>query len=193
MNDLHRVSKLKKISKSKIAATYALALYEAAAEKKAVAKVYDDVRKLQAEISEDADFIKYFANPVWNRDSKKETLNAVAAKMKLSSESRNCLDIIADNERLPELKEILQEFIHLYHQKNNIAEVEVQSAQALSVAQVKKLEASLEKLLKQKVLVSYLVKPEVLGGLKVKYGSNMIDDTLLGKLNRLEQVMKGGQ
>lgn len=117
MNDLHRVSKLKKISKSKIAATYALALYEAAAEKKAVAKVYDDVRKLQAEISEDADFIKYFANPVWNRDSKKETLNAVAAKMKLSSESRNCLDIIADNERLPELKEILQEFIHLYHQK----------------------------------------------------------------------------
>ena len=101
MNDLHRVSKLKKISKSKIAATYALALYEAAAEKKAVAKVYDDVRKLQAEISEDADFIKYFANPVWNRDSKKETLNAVAAKMKLSSESRNCLDIIADNERLP--------------------------------------------------------------------------------------------
>ena len=66
-------------------------------------------------------------------------------------------------------------------------------AQALSAAQVKKLEASLEKLLKQKVLVSYLVKPEVLGGLKVKYGSNMIDDTLLGKLNRLEQVMKGGQ
>ena len=45
------MSKLKKISKSKIAATYALALYEAAAEKKAVAKVYDDVRKLQAEIS----------------------------------------------------------------------------------------------------------------------------------------------
>ena len=87
----------------------------------------------------------------------------------------------------------MQEFIHLYHQKNNIAEVEVQSAQALSAAQVKKLEASLEKLLKQKVLVSYLVKPEVLGGLKVKYGSNMIDDTLLGKLNRLEQVMKGGQ
>ena len=103
------------------------------------------------------------------------------------------LDIVVDNERWNVIREILQEFVHLYHQKNNIAEVEVQSAVELSTAQAKKLESALENLLKQKVLVSYLVKPEVLGGLKVKYGSKMIDDTLLGKLNRMEQVMKGGQ
>ena len=51
------MSELKKVSKSKIATTYALALYEAAADKKAVSKVYDDIKKLQAEISKDADFI----------------------------------------------------------------------------------------------------------------------------------------
>ena len=45
----------------------------------------------------------------------------------------------------------------------------------------------------KKVLVSYLVKPEIIGGLKVKYGSNMVDDSILGKLNRIEQAMKGGQ
>ena len=111
LNDLRRVSKLRKISKSKIAAVYALALYEAAAERKATAKVYEDVKKLQAEISENADFIRYFANPVWNREAKKDALNAVADKMKFSPESRNCLDVLADNERLPELKEILREFV----------------------------------------------------------------------------------
>ena len=184
---------MKKISKSKIAVTYALALFEAASEKKAVAKVYDDVKKLQAEMDHDAALVKYFANPLWNREAKKDALAAVAKKMKLSAESLNCLDIVVDNERWNVIREILQEFVHLYHQKNNIAEVEVQSAVELSTTQAKKLESVLENLLKQKVLVSYLVKPEVLGGLKVKYGSKMIDDTLLGKLNRMEQVMKGGQ
>jgi len=187
------VSELKKVSKTKIAATYALALYEVAAAKKAVNKVCDDIKKLQLEISKDANFIKYLANPLWGNEAKIEALHAVSKKMNLGLEIQNCLNIIAENGRFAELKEILQEFVHIYHQKNNVIEVEVQSAQSLSSTQAKKLEVTLEKKLNQKVLVSYVVKPEIIGGLKVKYGSNMIDDSILGKLNRIEQVMKGGQ
>ncbi len=187
------MSELKKVSKSKIAATYALALYEVAAGKKAVDKVYNDIKKLQTEISKDGDFIKYFANPLWGNEGKLDALHSVSKKMKLGVKTQNCLDVIVENGRFAELKEILQEFVHIYHQKNNVVEVEVQSAQSLSSAQAKKLEATLEKKLNQKVLVSYLVKPEIIGGLKVKYGSNMIDDSILGKLSRIEQVMKGGQ
>ena len=69
----------------------------------------------------------------------------------------------------------------------------MQSAQILSAVQMKRLEAILEKNLNKKVLFSYLVKPEIIGGLKVKYSSNMVDDSILGKLNRIEQIMKGGQ
>lgn len=184
---------MKKASKSKIAITYALALYEAAEETNAVAKVYEDVKKLNAEIGKDSDFVKYFANPIWNHQSKIEALKAIAATMKLGTESRNCLDIIAENNRFADLGAILNEFIHIYHQKNNMAEVEIQSAKALNAVQTKKLEKVLEKLLAQKIIAKYQVRPEVLGGLKIKYGSQMLDDTIEGKLNRLEQVMKGGQ
>ena len=184
---------MKKVSKSKIATTYALALYEAAADKKAVSKVYDDIKKLQAEISIDTYFIKCFANPLWPSESKIDALQTISSKMKFVAETRNCLKIIIEIGRFAEFSEILQEFVHIYHQKNNILEVEVQSAQNLSSAQAKRLEAILEKNLNKKVLVSYLVKPEIIGGLKVKYGSNMVDDSILGKLNRIEQAMKGGQ
>lgn len=184
---------MKKVSKSKIATTYALALYEAAADKKAVGKVYDDIKKLQVEISKDTDFIKYFANPLWANEAKVDALQTISSKMKFVSETQNCLKVIIENGRFAEFGEILQEFVHIYHQKNNIIEVEVQSAQNLSAVQMKRLEAILEKNLNKKVLVSYLVKPEIIGGLKVKYGSNMVDDSILGKLNRIEQIMKGGQ
>lgn len=48
-------------------------------------------------------------------------------------------------------------------------------------------------MLSQKVVVNYEICPEILGGLIVKFGSSMIDDSIRGKLNRLEIMMKGGQ
>ena len=137
--------------------------------------------------------VKYLANPVWNLDSKREALSEVARKLKLDKETLNCLDIVAANGRFGELLPILEEFQHIWYRKNGYVEVSVQSAQALSNAQEKSLTANLEKMLSKKVVVNYEICPEILGGLIVKFGSSMIDDSIRGKLNRLEIMMKGGQ
>ena len=184
---------VKKDPKSKIASVYALALYEAAEDKKAVARVSEDMASLLAVIREDRDILKYLANPVWDNGGKKEALKEISKKLKLSPETLSCLDIIADNGRFGELELILEEFRHLNYRKNGIIEVEVQSVKALSSAQDKKLKSSLEKMLSGKIVVNYEIRPELLGGLVVKFNSNMIDDSLKGKLNRLELIMKGGQ
>ena len=184
---------MKKDSKTKIASVYAQSLYEAAESKDAVKRVCDDVNVLLKVISEEKDFIKLFSNPLWEADSKKSALRDVAVKLKLSKETLNCLDIVIDNNRCAELKMILENFVHLYYQKQNIAEVEVASVKCLSAAQDKKLVSVLEAKLGKKVVVNYVLNPELLGGLRVKYGSDMIDDSVLGKLNRFEIMMKGGQ
>lgn len=92
-----------------------------------------------------------------------------------------------------ELPQILEAFRHVYYIRHDIAEVEVGTVRELSAAQDKKLRANLEKMLSRKVVVKYEIKPELLGGLVIKFNSNMIDDSLKSKLNRLELVMKGGQ
>ena len=100
---------------------------------------------------------------------------------------------MAANGRFGELLPILEEFQHIWYRKNGYVEASVQSAQALSNAQEKSLTANLEKMLSKKVVVNYEICPEILGGLIVKFGSSMIDDSIRGKLNRLEIMMKGGQ
>ena len=178
---------MKKRSKSKIASIYAIALYEAAVEKKALAKVQKDVALLLAETKALPDFVKFFANPIIEIQDKKDTLKQIAGKLKLNPETLSCLDILAENGRFSEFELILEEFVHYANKQAGIAVKE------LNPAQSKKLEGALEKMLNQKVLVNYEVCPEILGGLQIKFGSNMIDDTILAKLNRLEQIMKGGQ
>ena len=166
---------MKKVSKSKIISTYASSLYQAAEETKKVDKVLKDVDSLL------------------EADSKRSAIAEIAKKLKLTNEIKSCLDILADNGRMSELSGILGEFKHIYYQQHNIEEVEVLTVKPLSVAQDKKLKTLLEKKLAKKVLLSYTIKPELLGGLVVKYGSSMIDDSIAGKLTRLEIIMKGGQ
>lgn len=83
-------------------------------------------------------------------------MRQVAEKLKLSKETLRCLDIVADNHRFGELLLILQEFVHIYYQRNNMQEVEVESVKELSAAQDKKLQANLEKVLGKKL--SFLIK-----------------------------------
>lgn len=182
---------MKKISKAKIAATYANALYQAAVEKNNLERVFADVRKLLPLVEADPEFAAYMANPLWLDKDKADVLRQVAAKTGMDSETFRCLEVISENRRFAELSEILKAFEHIYYQKKNIIEVEVDSVKPLSAAQDKKLRANLEKSLGRNVAVAYAIKPEILGGLRVRFGSDMIDDTLIHKLNRLEIMMKG--
>ncbi len=184
---------MKKISKSKIVSTYALALYEGAEEKKSVEKVFADVEKLLSAVKEDASIVKYLANPIWDVEAKKAAIKEVASKIHLCEETMNCMDVIADNKRFAEFQQILEGFVRLYYLKNNVVDVEVQTVKKLAASQDKKLKENLEKVLNKKVMVKYDLKPDLLGGLIIKFGSSMIDNSIKGKLNRLELIMKGGR
>jgi F-type H+-transporting ATPase subunit delta len=67
----------------------------------------------------------------------------------------------------------------------------VTSARALSASQLQALEETLRGILGGKVEVDVTVDPSLIGGLIVKVGSQMIDNSLRSKLQRLQLAMKG--
>lgn len=182
---------VKNSSKVKIANTYASALLEAAIENKTIAKVLIDVENLKSLLLDNSDFSTYMANPMYADDEKKSLLSEVVRKIKISATTARFIDVLFENRRLADLLNIVNEFVHLYHAHNNIAEVEVESVQNLSAAQSKKILAVLEKKLNKKVVVTCKLNPDIIGGLRVHVGSKMFDDTIITKLNHLEIMMKG--
>ncbi len=182
---------MKKASKTKIARVYAQALYDAAIEMKSVEKVKADVEKLKSLTAQDTSLEEYLANPLWSENDKRDILRKTAKSLQLSEETLNCLEVVAENRRSSDLSLILDNFNKVYYQKNGIAEVDVETVKKLSASQDKKLKKTLEKILGKKVAVSYSLNPAVLGGLRIRSGSTMFDDSLAVKLNYLENVMKG--
>lgn len=181
---------MKKVSKIQTAKNYALALYEAAAETGNETNVFNDCAVLKEALSQSPE-IAYLKNPAWKASQKKEIITLISQKLNLSMPLANMFQLIAENGRMNELDTVLNEFKHIFYQKQNIKEIMVESAQELSARQNKELIKGLEKALGTKVAVNYTINPEILGGLVVRSGSLRIDDSLSGKLNRLEQVMKG--
>ena len=68
---------------------------------------------------------------------------------------------------------------------------EVTSAHALTDAQMQALKDQLKAGIGKDVTISAKVDPSLLGGLIVKVGSRMIDNSLKTKINSLKVAMKG--
>ena len=86
---------------------------------------------------------------------------------------------------------MLKAYTGVYYAKNNISQVNVQTAIDLSEEQKNNLVSAMESYLGNKVVVKYQIKPEILGGLVIECGTKLIDDSIKGKLERLELLMKG--
>ena len=116
---------------------------------------------------------------------------ATAGAMKLDSTTANFLGVLAENRRLAQLPAIIRAFRALAAHHRGETTAEVASAHPLSSDQVDALRQALRQRLGRDIAVDLSVDPSLLGGLKVRIGSQMIDSSIKTRLNSLAHAMKG--
>lgn len=180
---------MRKVSKNKTATVYARAWFEASKDLQTEDTVFEEVKILLTSISENPSLWGKIYSPIADRKAVENVIREVAGKSKISDVSTNALCQIAQNGKISLIRFILQGFADFYYKDKGIIMVEVDTAVKLTVAQDKKLKQALEKKLNKKVETVYNLKPEILGGLAIRFGSFLFDDTLLNKLRRIKQIM----
>lgn len=78
---------------------------------------------------------------------------------------------------------------HQLEKRQGIARAQVQTAFALNAAQQKQVEEALGHLGGQTVRAEFTVRPEVLGGLKVRMGDTLIDGTFQRRFEKLQEEL----
>ncbi len=96
------------------------------------------------------------------------------------------LGVLADNKRLPLCAEISRMFTELRQQAEKRLEVRVVSAVALQKAEAERMQAALAKRFDREISLKNEIDADVLGGAIIYAGDQVIDGSLLGRLNRLE-------
>lgn len=170
---------------------YATALFELAREARAIDTAEQSLIRVRDTVQQSDDFRRLTTSPLVSREQAKRAVDAVAGPIGVDSTTRNFLGVLAANRRLGELPKIVRAFRTLAARHRGETTAEVTSAHPLEEAQVEELKQQLRRRVGREVSVDLQVDPELLGGLQVRIGSQLIDSSIRTRLNTLAHAMKG--
>lgn len=174
-----------------LAGRYASALFGLARDERQIDAVGRSLDSLDRALADSPDLAALVASPMVSREEAGKALAAVGGSLKLDPITANFLGVLARNGRKSALKDIIRYFRRLAADHRGETTAEVVTAHPLKDDQVAALKAQLRSRAGRDVAIDPTVDPAILGGIKIKMGSQMIDASIQTKLNRLATAMKG--
>jgi F-type H+-transporting ATPase subunit delta len=179
------------IETAEIAQPYAQALMSVAQSKNLTEEFGNDARALLDLLQNSQQLRNFIDNPFIASETKKSVISQVMGGG--NPYLRNFLLLLVDKRRIFFLDQILKQYLALLRQLNQTVLAEVTSAVPLSSEQ--------EEAIKQKVIgitnarqveLETRVDSELIGGVIIKVGSQVIDASLRGQLRRLSLRLTNG-
>ncbi|CAK9819421.1 ATP synthase subunit O, mitochondrial [Anthophora plagiata] len=170
---------------------YATALYSAATKQKTLNNVEKDLLKFEGLIKQDAKLDEFVKNPSIKRRDKVEALKAIAAKINLCKETTNLLALLAENGRLPSIKNIITTFKVIMNASRGEVPCEVVTAKPLDADIKSKVEAVLKKFLDkgQSIVLTTRTDPSLIGGMIVSVGDKYVDLSVASKIKKYTEII----
>jgi F-type H+-transporting ATPase subunit delta len=107
----------------------------------------------------------------------------------LAEPAMNLLRAVIDNGRLAALPEIAAQFQSLVNARSGVSDAVVQSAFAIEPAQLSEVVVALEKRFGRKLNASVVIAPELIGGIRVVVGDEVLDTSVKARLEQMKLAL----
>jgi F-type H+-transporting ATPase subunit delta len=162
---------------------YARAVFDLASESGTVSD-WSDALALMAAVATDAGMQDMLDNPQVGRSQKGDLMLQIIGD-KLNSKQQNLLKLLAENGRLRELPEVLQQFETFRAEAEGKIEAEVVSAFELNAEQEQTITDMLKSKLGRDVSITISTDESLIGGVVIKAGDTIIDGSMKSQLETL--------
>lgn len=171
-----------------IARPYAEAIYKLAIKKQSLVAWSETLRYLAA-VANDERISALDGNPSVSVKQLSDLFISVCNN-KLNDESRNFVLLMIENGRVSILPQVSESFELLKAQHDGVLDAKIVSAFAMNDGQLSNLMASLEKKFKRKIEATVSVDSELIGGVKVEIGDEILDTSIRAKLEAMAIALK---
>ncbi|MEO7851405.1 MAG: F0F1 ATP synthase subunit delta [Rubrivivax sp.] len=110
-------------------------------------------------------------------------------KTPVSDAAKNLLHTVIDNGRLAAMPEIATQFTALVNASSGVSDAVIHSAFAIEPAQLAEVVASLEARFKRKLNASVVIEPELIGGIRVVVGDEVLDTSVRARLDQMRVAL----
>ena len=174
----------------KIVRNYAVALFENADSAKEQDKFLQQLTDVVALMEKGSKIYEIMCSPVISSDVKHKGIDFISEKLKLEVKVITFLKILARNARFALISEILDYFTILHNDENDTKQAQVLSAKKMTQKEIDLIKTFLDEEIGMDVKIENHIDESLLGGVLIKYDSTLIDCSLKGALNQIENVAK---
>jgi F-type H+-transporting ATPase subunit delta len=168
-----------------IAAVYARSLFEVASEQGKLDEVRQQLGEFADAMEADRELQVFFFSPYFSTQEKQDGLDRAVSGA--DETIINFIKLLIENHRMPVIFRVRRGYDELWERENKLLPVQVTSAVELDKATVKQIGDRIAEQTGQKVDLSASVEPDILGGIIVRVGNQVLDASVR---NRLEQLRK---
>jgi len=168
-----------------IAQVYARSLFE-------VAKAHGTLDRIRTELGEFADALEanrdlavFFFSPYFSAEEKKDALDR--AVRGADETTVNFLELLVEKHRMPVIFRVRRTFDALWEEENKLLPVEITSAIALDPTVVARLQEEIGRQTGRRVELTETIDPDVLGGLVLRVGNQILDASIRTRLEGLRK------
>ena len=169
-----------------LARPYADALFQVASK--------GDLKQARAEIDAlaavaDNPQLRQFADTPKSGDAQVFDVITSVVKTPLSDASKNLLRSVIANGRLSVLSEIAAQFHVLVNERSGVSDAIVYSAFPIEPAALADVVAMLETRFKRKLNATVQVQPDLIGGIRVVVGDEVLDTSVKARLEQMKAAL----
>lgn len=175
---------------TRVAKRYAAALFEVGKRDGILDAVGEDLLLIERLVEEQPVLRGVMTQPIITEDRKDKMVSDVFGD-RITATSLDFLKLLIRKRRSDLVLETISEFRTLLADHLGIVDATAQTATAMTSDQVTRLTASLEKMTGKKLNLTTVVDGSIIGGVVVRIGDNIIDGSVRGRLDRLEQHLLG--
>ncbi|MCX7982561.1 MAG: ATP synthase F1 subunit delta [Syntrophales bacterium] len=172
-----------------VAKRYAQAFFEIAEEEKKLEDYYTELHSICNLIEGSNELKGFLANPIVEQKDKKKIIETILEKVKPSPITANFIRLLTDKQRIVIFKDIVDAYREKMDEALGILRVQVKTAFPLTPEWEEKLRKHLMQSTGKRVLMDVVEDKALLGGLVVKIGDLVYDNSIKTQLNNIRNLL----
>jgi len=167
---------------------YGESLYELAKEENLGKLIGDQLAVLQLSFQQEPEFIRLLSSPNLTKQERCQILDD-SFRGKIHAYILNFLKILTEKGYMRYFSDCCDAYTEHYDQDNGILRVDAVCAVELSVDQKDKLKEKLVRITGKEIALRTRIDPRVLGGIRLDYDGQRLDDTVSNRLDTIRNVL----
>lgn len=150
-----------------------------------------DLTGLAGALALSGDLANVLVNPAFSSAERSKVIEAVVDNLKVAPLTRRFIFLLSDKGRIEDIPEIAAAVKDIADGRAGRTTAYVETASELSAASIEQLKKALERRTGKKLELEISVVPELIGGVRARVGSFLLDGTIQTELARLREKLVG--